>query len=118
MALLGSLVNNLMAAKQPTPIVPIVGMGATMCGWSDRHAYTIVEITNPKTIVVQQDIATRTDSNGMSECQNYDYSPDPSAPKKVVTLRKNGRWVERGGGLWNGTTYHVGYRSEYYDFSF
>jgi hypothetical protein len=111
-----SLVNNIYAhSRQPKPEV---GMGATELLYTDRHACTIVEVVNDKTIVVQADNSRRTDSNGMSECQSYEYSPNPNAPKVTVTLRKNGRWVRKGEGMKNGTTFAVGGRDEYHDYSF
>ena len=71
----GSMMNHLMVnANHPKPVV---GMGATMCSWSDRTAATIVAVT-PKTITVKCDKATRTDKNGMSDCQTYSYTPDPN----------------------------------------
>ena len=108
----GSIHNRMMEnVKSP---VPIVGMGVTILMYSDRHAATIVEICSPSTIIVQRDIATRIDKNGMSENQEYNYTPDTNAPKEVVTLRKDGRWKltkEK-------TVVRLGERDAYYDFSF
>jgi hypothetical protein len=92
-------------------------MGATEICWSDRHAYTIIEVINDKKIVVQQDKATRTDTNGMSDAQSYAFSPDPNGPKRTLTLRKNGRWVPVGQGM-NDDNFVIGMRQEYYDYSF
>lgn len=104
----GSVMNHLMTSSaQPEPVV---GMGATICCWSDRHAATIVKVTQCQ-IHVQEDIATRTDSNGMSDCQTYSYAPNPDAP--VIVFRKTKRgWRSKSGGLLIGT------RREYYDYSF
>lgn len=112
MRLYGSLNNRLMEnSKQPTPVV---GMGVTQCMYTDRHAYTIVEVISPKKIVVQQDDATRTDNNGLSESQQYSYKPDPDAPKEVITLRKNGRWIKQGNPM-DSAGYLLGHREEYRD---
>jgi len=111
----GNLINRLMeGAKQPTPEV---GMGATYCGWSDRHPYTVVEVKSPTTIVVQRDTATRVDSNGMSEVQTYEYSRNPDAERVTVTLRRNGRWVAKGEPQTAGA-FSLGRREKYYDYSF
>ncbi len=111
-----SLVNNLMAnSKSPTPAV---GMGATELQWTDRSPYTIVEVKSASRIVVQADSSKRIDGNGMSESQDYEYSPNPNGRKVVVTLRKNGRWVAEGQPAKNGTTFAIGYRDAYHDFSF
>ena len=111
-----SLVNNIYAnSRYPKPEV---GMGATELLWTDRHACTITSIINDKTIEVQRDKAIRTDSNGMSESQEYRYEPNPDAKKTIVTLRKNGRWVKKGDKMHNGTSFAIGARNEHYDYSF
>lgn len=112
----GSLINNIYANSiYPKPEV---GMGATKLMYTDRAAFTIIAVRNDKTIEVQQDIATRTDSNGMSESQSYDFTPDPNGAKYIVTLRKNGRWVVKGDGAKNGTAFAIGARNQYHDYSF
>jgi hypothetical protein len=99
--------------------VPEVGDGVTVCYWSDKHAGTIISVSaSGKQIVVQQDKATRTDDNGMSDRQSYDYEPDPNGQMWRFSLRKNGRWIEKGGDLYNGLSCSLGGRHEYYDFSF
>jgi hypothetical protein len=100
-------------------MVPTVGDGATMLGWSDRHPYTVIEVSpNGRTVVVQEDFAVRTDNYGMSDCQSYEYSRNPDGRTSTVTLRKNGRWVVKGQGLKNGTGFAMGSRRKYYDYSF
>ena len=113
----GSLFNGLMAnSKQPAPEV---GMGATMLMWSDRHAATILEVTdNGKSLTVQRDKAIRTDEHGMSDSQSYRYESDPEGAVHTFTLRKNGRWVRKGEPIRDGMGLIVGHRQEYYDFSF
>lgn len=112
----GSMMNHLYS-RIASP-EPVVGMGATILGWTDRHAATIVEVSaNKKTIVIQQDTATRTDKNGMSESQDYTFTPNPNAARKVYTLRKNGKYHLKGDSI-KGSTILIGERDEYYDFSF
>ena len=111
----GSLTNLLMSRSRQSN--PEVGMGATEIMWTDRRAYTIVEVRNPKTIVVQEDNAKRTDNNGMSESQRYEFTPNLEGEKIVVTLRKNGKWIRRGESQ-NGRSFVVGYRTAYHDYSF
>jgi hypothetical protein len=112
-----SLMNNIAAnSVQPTPAV---GMGATELCWTDRHAYTITEVSpSGRRITVRRDHAKRTDSRGMSECQHYDYSPNPQGSTRVVTLRSNGRWVTLGESAKGGTAWHLDRRAEYHDYSF
>lgn len=91
-------------------------MGCTLLYWSDRHAATIIEVINERRIVVQRDNAVRTDNNGMSESQEYTFTPNPEAAREEFTLRKNGRRVRKGESI-NGNALAIGYRKEFYDFS-
>ncbi len=89
--------------------VGMVGMGATIVMWSDRHAATIVKVTRTQ-IHVQQDNARRIDGNGVSIYQEYEYTPNPKA--KIIVYRKTKRgYRETGGGSW----LRIGEREEYYD---
>ncbi len=126
--LYGSLQSRLMESMNGQP-TPQVGMGATECMHSDRHAYTIIEVgKNGKYFKMQQDTAIRIDNNGMSESQSYKYVPNPDGTIMEVKLTKHGWRV-----IGNGYNYKtnkptrttqgmsgvlVGYREEYYDFSF
>lgn len=111
----GSLVN-LVAGRSGNAhgtVEPVVGMGATQLGWTDRHPYTVVEILGPKRIRVQADTATRTDKNGMSESQDYTYAPNPDGATYILKLLKRGWQAQAGGNV-----FALGYRQEYYDYSF
>ena len=111
MRVYGNLNNRIM---EHTTGEPVAGMGCTITMFSDRMAATVVEVKSPTTIIVQEDTATRTDKNGMSECQTYDYTRDPRAPKRTFTKRKNGTWKERGAN----TGLVLGTRRAYHDYSF
>lgn len=97
---------------------PEVGMGATIMYLSDRKACTIIAHT-PKSITVQMDKATRTDSNGLSESQDYTFERNPQGAIKKFTLRENGRWIQTGSKSreWYAPTLVVGYRDQYFDFT-
>ena len=113
MARFGSLQNHLIGHATGMPI-PKVGDGATIIMWSDRKAATIVRVSpSGKSVWIQQDHAKRVDPNGMSECQEYAYTPNPDAPEREYRLR-NGRWKQVGGS--HGLL--IGERREYHDFSF
>lgn len=118
----GSLINNLLASNSA---MPEVGMGATLLSYTDRSPATVVAWDAKKMVViVQEDNYTRIDSNGMSESQEYEYTPNPNAPLEFFKWTKKGwvrmmynketnRWNMRpSGGLC------VGHRERYYDFSF
>lgn len=124
----GSLSNHLLSRAVKGEPKPVVGMGCTFLSWSDRHAGTIVEVVEVKGVVkriaCREDNAKRVDSNGMSESQDYVFSPNPSAPLQWfgkdrkgfwvrVAMNDAGRWVQRrSGGL------RIGERDAYHDFSF
>lgn len=110
--------QSTMRKMTPSNITPEKGMGATIILWSDRHACTIIDVPNPKRVVVREDLAIRTDSNGVSECQEYRYETNPQGKISTFTLRKNGKWVQQGKSMKNGTQLGIGFRREYYDYSF
>lgn len=113
----GSLINRLMEkSAQPEPML---GMGATILMYSDRHACTVVEINkNGNIIGVQRDKAERTDNHGMSDSQSYQYSPNTDARVEYFRKRKNGTWVQQGEPMKGGTQIALGYRDSYHDYSF
>jgi hypothetical protein len=116
MRVFGNLMNRI--AEDVKPHVPQVGMGCTILMYSDRHAATIVQVLSPNKIVIQEDTATRTDTNGMSEAQSYSYTANQNGAKHTVTLRKHGRWVMAGQSMRSGAVVRIGERSEYHDYSF
>lgn len=112
----GSLVNHLISGSAMP--APAVGMGATILSWSDRRAATVTQVSKfGKRIAVVDDIATRVDKNGMSEVQEYVYTPGNSGPS-YFTLRKNGAWVREGESMKGGQRIALGYRNTFHDFSF
>jgi hypothetical protein len=113
----GSMINLLMGNHQSA--LPEMGTGATVLGWTDRHAATVIAVSkNGMQITVQQDTATRTDDNGMSESQSYSYEPNPNGFKSRYSLRSNGQWVRVGSSTKNGARLCLGIRREYHDYSF
>lgn len=111
-----SLVNMVLAQRST---VPQIAMGATICGWTDRTACTIIDVSaNGKTVTIQHDTAKRIDNDGISEHQEYQYTRNPSGHVEHFTRRKNGRWVRQGSDMKTGTSLSIGQRNEYYDFSF
>lgn len=94
-----------------------VGTGVTYCVGTDRYPYTVVEVKSPRKLIVQRDSWRRTDSNGLSEDQDYEFTPDPDGERRVITLRKNGRWYEVGAHA-SSCPFTVGHRRAYFDPSF
>ncbi|MFA7408286.1 MAG: hypothetical protein WCY93_10780 [Anaerolineaceae bacterium] len=119
----GSLVNHL-STRGTSTVKPEVGMGATVYGWTDRHAATVVSVEG-NIFTVQHDRAVRTDDNGMSEMQKYTFSADPEGIKDSYRIEKDGRFTEvrknPETGRWNKVgkgNVRLGFRDHYYDFSF
>ncbi len=113
--------NNLISNVIASGIDPQakVGEGATILYWTDRVAGTIVSVSKTgREIVVQEDKAIRTDSNGMSDAQDYRYEPNPEGIKRTFTLRSNAHWVLKGESLHRGTRAALGIRRHYHDYSF
>lgn len=108
----GSLVNHLSGGQTKAPEV---GDGVTFLYWTDRKPGTIIEVSKSgRVITVQEDTATRIDSNGMSDAQSYEYSPNPEGAVSKYSKRKDGRWKAVGGT----SEIAVGYRDKYHDYSF
>lgn len=122
----GSLTNHLYSRMVKGAPIPQVGEGATILCWTDRHGATVVEVLKGgKYIAVVEDDCRRIDKNGMSENQEYEYTPRLDGVKKWYKREKDGRWSEvrfneatgrfkktGGGGLC------VGVRDTYHDYSF
>jgi hypothetical protein len=115
--MIGSLVNYLMDAKQ-SPVTPEIGMGVTQLCWSDRHAFTVIDILSPKEIRVQKDRAIRVDNTGMSDSQKWEFQRNPEGSIYHLTLRKNGSWAQKGLSRKNSDGWAIGRREEFFDFSF
>lgn len=107
----GSL-HNLIADRANAADDFEVGDGVTLCWWTDRTACTVIART-AKSITIQEDKAMRSDSNGMSDAQSYEYSPNPEGRTFTARMTKRG-WRVGGQG---GQAVIPG-RRHYHDFSF
>ena len=121
----GSVMNHLYSRMTVGEPAVFVGMGVTMLSWSDRSAGTIIEVNTKKNyIVVTDDDCKRIDNNGMSECQEYEYTTNPDGYKRYFRKDKNNQWRamhhnENGRLVYSGGNgLRVGEREKYHDFSF
>jgi len=126
----GSLQNRLKEFMVIGAPEPVVGMGVTIIMYSDRHAGTVFHVTKKgeeTTIIVRRDRVDRIDNNGMSESQQYKYTPDVNGYAYYFKQKRaNSLWqqyiMNRDTGRLNknknGHGLYVGEREEYYDFSF
>jgi len=114
----GSFVNLIMSGNKNSEL-PKVGDGATILHWTDRTAGTVISVSE-KAIEVQEDKDVRTDKNGMSDSQEYEYSPNSQGCrwifKRVARGKYKGFW--RVNGRSDGEGVRFGERDKYYDFSF
>lgn len=97
--------------KKKQRISPTAGMGATLLWWSDRHAYTVVRVSESgKTFWMQRDKAKRTDSNGRSNCQSYSYTRLTTGSERRVKYSNAKKcWMS------GGQKVILGSRDEYHD---
>lgn len=91
---------------------PKVGMGATTGFNGDRYPYTIIEVVSPKKIIVQADNykVLEKDSQYKEGPLKCEFTPNPNGRVHLLTLRKNGRWIEAGQGMKTGWGWHIGER--------
>lgn len=107
---------ELVVAALAGAAVPKIGDGATEYSYSDRHAYTIVEVVSPTCVKVQRDHLRRTGWPDQS------FAPNPEAPVEVLVFKvtkrhPDGKWVRKSEGV-RGNGFQLGSRSEYRDPSF
>lgn len=110
----GSL-HNLLADQSRDATEVAVGVGGTVVGWTDRHAVTVVDVSKSgHRVTVQYDTAVRTDTNGMSDAQEYRYERNTDGRVETFTRRRDGSYRVKGGTA----RLLVGVRSHYHDYSF
>ena len=127
---LNEVMNCNMSVKDS--IVP--GMGGTMYCGSDRYMVVVTEVLTPKKIKVAHVLGSHEDKFVTDEnevmilpedyLKEYEkFVPDEFGYRhfyvpRTYTLRKNGRWIEEGHGLWETGSIHFGYAENYRDPSF
>ena len=93
----GSFFNQLMGNNET---LPVVGEGATILLYSDRHAYDVIAVSEDgNRCTLRRCKAKRTDGLGMSESQSYTYTADENGgTMELVWKQKRGKeygeWVE------------------------
>ena len=103
-----------------------VGDGVTEYLWSDRHPYEVSKVINQKHIFIREMDWERTDSNGMSECQEYRYISNPKNNEYELRFKYNHwykitHWTDREGKTHRKSikiNISIGVMERYYDFSF
>jgi len=135
----GNLINRVAenACLFPIDHKVKVGDGGTEYMWSDRVPYSVCSVDynwknkGYEIIGVQRDHAKRTDNNGMSESQTYEFTPNIEASVNYLrsyTYEKDGKtWKYYSPVRWNSKTNRwnaggravtLGRRESYWDPSF
>lgn len=111
----GNVINRVMEESK-TP-VPVVGMGATECCWSDRHAYEVIAVRDEKHITVRRlTVNLKPGTDWLA--QDWEYTSNPENPPVQLFKTAKG-WRERFGTRRLGDNIFVlGRACEYYDPSF
>lgn len=94
-----------------------VGDGATICFYSDRKAVTVIEI-GKNYVKVQADESIRTDNNGMSDCQEYEYRRNENGAVYEFKKTRKGIYTDNGRSKDYGCRLVFGFRRSYYDYTF
>lgn len=95
-------------------LVPYVGLGCTICYYSDRRAATVTKIISSYKIEVKFN---------QTKCIDY-YSgkykilPELEGGSKVFTKRRNGYWVAEGQSYKDGVLLMLHYQDHYIDPTF
>lgn len=128
-----SCINEVMSCEISKKDNIEIGMAATMYVGSDRYAMVITEILGPKKVRVAhmdhtdyEEIENYTEGNvqilrGTRMIKYAKISDDGKrweGTGKIYTLRKNGRWMAEGDGLWGTCSVHIGKADNYRDPSF
>ena len=101
---------------------PKVGMPATIFVGSDRYAMIVLEVLSPKRAIIthmQDDDYDEYEKNpeafdGEAVIEKYK-SIEPQCKGMEYTLRKNGRWLPKGSGLWDTSSARFGAAENYMD---
>ena len=111
----GNVINRVMEQSKTPEIV--VGMGATECLWSDRHAYEVIAVQDEKHITVRRLNANLKPGTIWLD-QEYEYSSNPDNPP-VRLYKTHKGWRERfGRNSLGDNIFVIGRADEYYDPSF
>lgn len=108
--------EKLTAKRGPEFKMPAKGDGVTQIVGSDCYPFTVSRVhPDGMRCWVKADDFKRTDTNGFSETQTYEYTQNPNAEE--IALRWTGkRWQNVAGARW--TPYRIGERKAYTDPSF
>lgn len=95
-------------------LVPEVGLGCTICYYSDKRAATVTKVISPSRIEVTLNRVKCIDYFA----GNYEILPELEGAPKVFTKRRNGYWVSEGQSFKDGVLLMLHYQNHFIDPSF
>ena len=95
-------------------LVPEVGLGCTICYYSDKRAATVTKVISPSRIEVTFNRVRCIDYYA----GNYEILPELEGAPKVFTKRRNGYWVAEGQTFKDGVLLMLHYHNHYIDPTF
>ena len=95
-------------------LVPRVGLGCTICYYSDKRAATVTEIISPCKIAVRFNETKCKDYYNSS----YEFLDELEGESKIFTKRRNGFWVAEGQAYKDGVLLMLHYQHHFIDPSF
>lgn len=95
-------------------LVPEVGLGCTICYYSDKRAATVTKVISPSRIEVTFNRVKCIDYFS----GNYEILPELEGVPKVFTKRRNGYWVSEGQSFKDGVLLMLHYQNHFIDPSF
>ena len=100
----GSFINYLMGNNSTTPVV---GEGATILSYSDRHPAEVLEVSadGKKCVIRDMSHKAKPNSGGMGH-QDWEITPNHDAPKKTLVYRQ---------GAWRKIVEQVTFEDSWYD---
>ena len=129
-----SLINSIYNRSTIGAPKPVVGLGATMTGWTDRYPGTVIKVTEfggskryLYEVEVQDDDYKCVSGTAFDGSAAYEYSPKPDGYVSVfVFLKKEQKWASmvrnpetgRINVVKDGRGLILGFRERYYDPSF
>lgn len=90
----GSVTNHIISRAVIGQPEPVVGMGCTLLGWTDRHAATITFVTidrGRRILWVKEDRATVISGSAHNGTAQYAYERNPDANTAPPTYVENNR---------------------------
>jgi len=112
---MGSL-QNAIARQTKDKSTPYVGMPATIIMYTDRVAAQVTRVEGKSVFVRRHRVKAK--HTGMTDTGQEWELGELEGEEREFTLRKNGKYVEKGSSFLNGLVVWLGVADHYHDYSF